>query len=132
MHVFLVSCDKCVNITCIGCTGLPPGAWLWKRMTTPKRDFASPIWLGLAQCEGRSKWFATLLWSQSSSFLYSLMCFWKAKWSQSHSTFSGSTVIKWFLKMLNFLEIICLNCQTLRKSQSRVKYKNWWKPRRLL
>jgi hypothetical protein len=30
--------------------------------------------------------------------------------------------------MSDFLEIICLKCQNLRKLQRREKYKNWWKP----
>jgi hypothetical protein len=35
----------------------------------------------------------------------------------------GNTVIKLFLEMANFLEIICLKCQNARKLQGRGKKK---------
>jgi hypothetical protein len=46
------------------------------------------------------------------------------------STFSSLAIIKLFVKMSHFLEIICLKCWNSWNFKKKENLKNWWKPRR--
>ncbi len=74
---------------------------------------------GGGACDPRGVWKQKLFIYLFIYGLKSFLC--QSRYWHYSSTFSGSAVIKLFLKMSNFSEIICLKCWNFRKLQGKEK-----------